>query len=395
MHRLFEISRTGLSSLALHPLRSAVTAACLLGLLVPYLAGLGISQGIGRDADESIRFGANLYVTGRRFGRHVPLPISAVETIQHLDGVVEAVPRIVGQVFLGKDHESAVLVGMPAAKIPATAKCVRGRLHHGSRANELVVGTELARRLHLDVGSRIPPFYHSSQGDRVSEVVGIFASDVAIWQSRLIFTSLETAAAIFDEPGLASDVLVYCRPGYEERVRAAVLRIDGWQGASGNVRPAVMGRADLEAALPQGILHREGIFNLFYAVGFGLAVCAVLVVSGAGLAERRREIGILKATGWQTDEILLRGLTESALLSAGAASLAFLLAYVWLKWLNGYWIAGVLLANVDAAPSFQVPFRLTPVPLLLAAALSFAVIMTGTLYSTWRAASAMPREAMR
>ena len=63
--------------------------------------------------------------------------------------------------------------------------------------------------------------------------------------------------------------------------------------------------------------------------------------------------------------------------------------------LNGYGIAGVFLAGAGAAPSFTVPYRLAPVPALLAFVVALTVVMTGTLYSSWRAATVPPREAMR
>jgi ABC-type antimicrobial peptide transport system permease subunit len=126
-----------------------------------------------------------------------------------------------------------------------------------------------------------------------------------------------------------------------------------------------------------------------------VAILLLLVTSGLGLAERRREIGILKATGWQTDEILLRGGVESLALALGAACFSLLLAWIWLRFGNGFAIAGIFLAGVGTVPDFPLPFRLTPVPALLAFVLSFAVILTGTLYSSWRAAIAPPREAIR
>jgi len=91
----------------------------------------------------------------------------------------------------------------------------------------------------------------------------------------------------------------------------------------------------------------------------------------------------------------LRSLVESLLLSLAGASISILLAFIWLKIFNGYWIASIFLTGVDAAPSFQVPSRMTPVPALLAFLLSFVLVMSGTLYSTWRAATAEPMEAMR
>src|SRR5262249_15863087 len=104
---------------------------------------------------------------------------------------------------------------------------------------------------------------------------------------------------------------------------------------------------------------------------------------------------VLKATGWQTDELLLRSLVESILISLTGASVAVILAVIWLKGFNGYWIAGVFLSGVDAAPAFRLSFRLTPLPALFAFLIAFGVVMMGALYSTWRAATVPPREAMR
>ena len=58
-------------------------------------------------------------------------------------------------------------------------------------------------------------------------------------------------------------------------------------------------------------------------------------------------------------------------------------------------VAGLFLAGSDVAPDFSVPFRLTPIPALLAFVLSLVVVLSGTLYSSWRAATTSPREAMR
>jgi ABC-type lipoprotein release transport system permease subunit len=286
---------------------------------------------------------------------------------------------------------------LPPEHFPPSVTCIEGELPHASSLNELVVGTELAGRLELHVGAVIPPFYHSDRGDRLSKVVGIFQSDVSIWQSNLILTLFETAAEIGNQRGLATELLVYCRPGYQSNVRAAILRglPRSGQEPEGKMALKVTAREDLEALLPKGLLHREGIFNLHFLVAFAVGILTILVTSGFGTSERRREIGILKATGWQTDEILLRSLVESVLLSLAAASLAIILAFCWLRLLNGYWVASVFLAGVDVRPGFQVPFRLTPVPSLFSFLISLVIVMSGTLYSTWRAAIVPPREAMR
>jgi len=396
MRKFLEISRSGLDALLLHPLRSTVTVLCLLAVLTPFVAGAGMSRGLTAQADIAVTSGADLYVSGLRFGRPAPVPLALVAQIERIEGVNRVVPRIVGRIALGKENEPAVLVGLPPEALPDTVHCIEGRMF-GERPNELVVGSELARRLRLKVDAAIPPFYRSSSGDRVSTVVGLFEANVSLWQSNLIFASFDTAAHVFDQSGEATDLLVYTRPGYEREAALAVtsLALAAGNRAEDHTPLRVTSRDELLAVLPRNLLHREGIVNLHFLLLFAAGIPLVLVTSGAGLTERRREVGILKALGWQTDEVLLRGLVESACLSLFAAAIAVLLAFVWLRLLNGYWIASVFLPGVDAAPSLRVPFRLTPGPALLGLLVSFVLVMTGTLYSSWRAAVAPPSDAMR
>ncbi len=396
MRRLLDISFTGLTAVLLHPLRSLASVAAVVAVLLPYLGGLAISQGVEAEAEASARFSADLYVTGIQFGRPVPLPLEAADAVRRLDGVTGVVPRIVGEVRLGKEREYAVLVGLPPDHFAGWGDCVEGGLPGpGPGPNELVLGSVLARRLGLKVGSPILPFYHSSRGDRVSRVVGVFKPDGPLWQSNLVLTTFDTAADVFDQHGLATDLLVSCRPGYQAAVSQAVERDLSFPAGGGAVRARVTGREDLLALLPQGLLHREGIFNLHFLLAFAVGVLVLLVTSGVGLAERRREIGVLKATGWQTDEVLLRALVESLALALAGACTALLAAWAWLRLFNGWGAAGLFLEGVDAAPGVPVPFRLAPVPFLLAFVIAFVVVLTGTLYSAWRAATAAPREAMR
>jgi ABC-type lipoprotein release transport system permease subunit len=395
MAALLEVARTGFTAVLLHPLRGLVTVLSLVAVLLPFLAGMGLSRGLELEAEPSVRAGADLYVTARQFGRNVPIPLSVVKDIEKIPGVREVVPRIVGGIVLGKDDENAVLVGMPQKRFPISARFVDGQLSEGSRLNELVVGTELARRLRLKVGSVLPPFYHNIEGERLSKVVGIFRPETGVWQANLIFTSFETAAHLFNQQGTATDLLVWCRAGYEGQVATAVTALRLSSAGGSRLRAHVTAREDVAALLRGGVTHRQGIFTLHFLLMFVVGILVILVTSGLGLAERRREIGILKATGWQTDEVLLRSAVENVLLALTAVSLSVVLAFVWLKGLNGYGIASVFLTGVDAAPGFRVPFRLTPVPVLLAFLIGLIVVLSGTLYSSWRAATVPPGEAMR
>jgi ABC-type lipoprotein release transport system permease subunit len=387
---LVEIARAGLACVFLQPVRSVVTVAGLVAVLLPYLACLGLARGIEDEAEASLRAGADLYLTARQFGRPVPIPLTVVPIIEAVPGVASVVPRIVGGIVLGKANESAVVVGLPRERFPAAVRCVEGVLSEGRAVNELVVGTELARRLSLKVGSMLPPFYRNADGERLSKVVGLFTSDVGIWQSHVIFTSLDTAAHLFDQRGTVTDLLVTCKPGYQDQVASAVAGL--------NLSPLqahVTVREEVASLVRAGVGHRAGIVQLHFLLALVVSILVILATSGFGLAERRREIGILKATGWQTDQILLRAAVENVVLALAGVALSVVLAFVWLRGCNGYGIAAIFLTGVDIAPSFRVPFRLTPTPVLLALLIGLTVVLSGTLYTSWRAATVPPSEALR
>jgi len=359
--RLLAIARTGLAAVLAHPLRSGASLVCLFAILTPYVAGIGVARGLRDQAEASIAGGADLYVSGLRFGRPAPVPLEAMETIRAIAGVRDVTPRIVGAITLGRDDVPAVVVGVPAGRVPAEARCVEGRLF-------------------------------TADGG-VSSVVGIFRADQPVWSGSLVFCSFDTAARIFACEDVATSLLVECAPGYRQAVKVAVLRLPSLDGDT--LVPAVTSRDDLGARLPRSLNHLEGILHLHFLLAFAVGIPLLMVTSGVGLSERRREAALLKATGWMTDELLLRGMVESLVLSLLGAALAVLAAWAWLAWGNGAGIAGVFLQGAGATPAFAVPFRLAPVPLLLAFVVSFAIVATGTLYSTWRAATAAPALVLR
>jgi len=397
VRRWLALGRSGAGAVLLHPLRSAVTVACVVAVLLPYVTGLAIAHGLLGQARDAIRLGPDLLVEGMRMGRPAPVPLEAVAALKAIPGVRDVVPRIVGEIRLGRDDVPAVLVGLPVDRWPAGTALVEGRFPAEGASHELVVGAALARRLALGVGARIPPFYRNDAGERISTVVGIFRSDLPLWSGSLVLTSFETAATVFAQRGLASGLLVTVDRAQRDDVRRAISGLGrlGTDDAHGPVLPRVVTREDAGALVPSQVLHREGVLTLHWLLAFAVGLPLVLVTTGAGLAERRRETALLKAVGWGTDDVLLRALFESVLLSVAASAVAVLLAATWLGPLRAVGIGAVFLPGVDAHPVVDVPYRLAPVPVLLASLVAFVLVTVGSLASTWRAAAAPPAEVLR
>jgi ABC-type lipoprotein release transport system permease subunit len=397
MSGVLAIARSGVSAALLHRMRSAATIACVGAVLVPFVCGMAVSQGLTDEAADAARFGADLVVTGVRYGRPAPVPLAAADALRAVPGVTAVRPRIVGALRIGAERHDAVVVGVDLDAAPNDVRCVAGRMFAPSARNELVFGSRLAARLHLAPGARVPPFYSDREGERVSEVVGVFRSDLPMWEANVILASLATAQRLFDERGTATQFLVSCAPAYVDEVRVAIGRVPSLAvaGSADPLRPRVVSRADAEADLARAAAFGQGVYALHFVLLFAAAIPLLVVASGAGLRERRREVGVLKMLGWGTDDVLLRAAAESLLLAAVAAAASVLLAALWLGPLHAWGIAAVLLPGADADPSFHVAWRMTPGPVTIASVLALVLVLVGTLPSNWRAASAEPMEAMR
>lgn len=394
MRTLLEVALSGITAVMAHPQRSLATIVALVAVLTPFLCGLGITRGLRQSTRDSVVHGADLYVHGEILGRTSAIPRSWASDLKKIPGVERVIPRIVGRLEVGADRFGAVVIGLPPDHAPVDWDLVEGRLCSDGSKHEVVLGSELAQRLGARVGSVLPPLARSRQGDRTCEVVGIFRTDASPWQAWAIGTTLNTAGRLFDQPDLATDLLVYCQPGYEEPAREAIL---AWsrQASPESPRLHVISRSEMLAVLPQGVQRREGVFAALFVLGFAIAILIVTVTSGFGLAERRREAGLLRAIGWHIDQLLLRSAAECLMLCLVATSASILLAWAWMRLLNGWWIAGVFLNGVDQMPEFDIPFRMSMTNHLLTLMISLAVTFSGSLLSVWRAAVAPPASAMR
>jgi ABC-type antimicrobial peptide transport system permease subunit len=203
----------------------------------------------------------------------------------------------------------------------------------------------------------------------------------------VIVCDLAEAAKLFGEDGSVSDVCVYTRPGYEQSVAEAIQRIDP--------RYRVQTREFVRHYVLRGMTIREGAFTVLGALALALAIPVFALFTYLGYSPRRREIGLLKAEGWRTSDVLEMVALENVLVSVIAAGGSVLLAALWVVALRAPLIAPFFLPDLPAFPAMEIPARFLPLPVLLAVVFSLVVTMTGSLYSTWRTAATRPAEALR
>ncbi len=354
---------------------------CLIGVLLPFVSAIAVSEGVRSQSMVSIEGGADLYVSRSQYGRNGPVALEQLSRFEEIPGVTKVMPRIVGRTYIGE--ELVVVVGIDSTDFFPPAESQK------DQAVQAVLGRSLADRLELRVGSELrfslfPPLPF--------EVTKIIDPDSSLWSGAMIIIPFHAAEQIFKLPGYASEILIYCRPGTEDQI-AELLNSRGkpWE----MVPPLrIQTKKIVRQFVNRGFDLQAGVFFMFYVTAFALSIPALLILSGFGRGARKREIGILKATGWQTLEVMELTCFENLILALGGSLSALLLAMVWLRLGNGIGIAPLFISGSSWIPDFPVPALFTPMPALFSFLFGLVLTMLGTIISTWKTAVTPPMTTM-
>jgi len=377
-------------NIARHSLKSIVVVLCLSAILVPFISALSISEGIKKQSMMSIEQGADIYLTMDMYGRNGMVPGAMGGEIEKMDGVLKAVPRVIGRIYV--EGRLAVLLGLPEERLASTVRIINGT---PPGRDGIIIGKGLADSLGLKEGSSLSigvriftvldhvPYIQK----KVYRVSGIFDAESSIWTSNLIMLDIDEAIAMFEMEGFVTDIAVYVAPGHTRQVAESLQKMNSFF--------RVQDRGTAKTYMERGFNTKSGIFASLYTVAFAVGIPLIIMLTGFGLSERKKEVGILKATGWHTHEVLEMVFYENLVLSLIAASASYILSFLWVRLFNGAFISRIFITGIDGMSSFPVPAEFSGMQLFLSLFLSLVLTMSGSIYAAWRTAVIPPAEAVR
>lgn len=307
-------------------------------------------------------------------GRHDLAPASWVDAVSGIRGVAGGRGRLWGYYYFAPLHANFTVI------VPERFWGAPG---------EAVIGPGVARTLRITAGDSIPMRAASDDmlaGLRVLEVVPVAAEMVA---SDLVMVGEADFRRLFGTPAGSYTDIVARVANPREVVTVA-----------GKVRSLFPDARTITRA--EMVRTYEAIFD--WRSGLMVAVLSAAILAfgivawdrASGLsAEERREIGILKAVGWETSDVLLMKLFEGASVSLAAFGVGMLAAYAHVFMGGAALLRPVLEGWSGLYPDLQVvPF----VSGLQVATLFFLTVvpyLVATTVPSWRAATVDPDEVMR
>jgi ABC-type lipoprotein release transport system permease subunit len=375
-----------LADLLRRRVRSMVVTLCLSAILFPLVTALAISEGLRFQAEIAVREGADFFVSTDQYGGSGAISMAFLEEISTLHGVSRATARVVGRTYFA--NRLVAVVGIDRESLFALKPLVQGTLPDAR--GEVLVGPSIAEEFAVEPGIR---FTLALNNRKVFKSVGTL-SPTCLWGSDVLIMHLKDANEFFRIKGDASQLLLYTSPQNAPVVKKSLSDLTNLKGTPLSAIQ-IQDRAHIEDRLGCGYGYMGGIFIVLFVIGAALAVSAFLVTSGFGLKELDREIGVLKAVGWRTWEVLEKVVIENLLISLTAVSLSILLSIFWIKGLNGILIAQFYVAEVGLIPNVDIPSRYLPSHAVFYLLFALIVTLIGSLFSTWRKARITPTELMR
>lgn len=351
-----------------------------LGLLLVYtllvfvLASVALyTHALRQEAALVLKHSPEVILQRMVAGRHDLIPPGYIEKI----GRIRGVQRIEGRLW-GYYYDPVVKANY-TFMAPAAEQV---------RPGTLVVGPAVARSRGLAPGNTIS--FRAYSGKLFAfTVAGVLPHASELVSADLVLMSEADFRAFFDYPaGHHTDIALSVANPLEVRTVAAKLA-----AALPDSRPIL--REEVLRTYASVFDWREGLMlALLSAAILAFAILAWEKASGLS-AEEKREIGILKAIGWETGDVIRMKLWEGGLLSLTAFLLGFVAAYVQVFRLGAPLFEPVLKGWAVLYPRFE----LVPVidGLQVATLFFFTVFpyMAAVLVPIWRAAITDPDAAMR
>ncbi len=334
------------------------------------------SHSIRREAALMLDNAPQITVQTISMGRHGFIGAKPLEFLGKIRGVRRAEGRLWGYFFDQASRANYTLM------VPA--KDAGPQLKPG----EAMIGQGVARARNLAKGR--PLFLLSPSGRMFKfKVTKIFAAESELVSTDLVLISAADFRSFYRiKPGLFTDIALRVRNARE---------IDKIVEKASKKLPDArfITKRDILRTYEAIFSWREGL--LLALLGASIVAFAIFAFDKAsGLsADERREIGILKAVGWETGDVLAMKFWEGAIISLGAFFTGIALAYGHVFFFD----AGLLEPVLKGWAVIYPRFTLTPtIDGLQIATLAFFTIIpytAATIIPIWRAAIADPDMVMR
>lgn len=347
---------------------------CVYTVVVFLLASvMFFTNALKREAEIILKEAPEIIVQRTLAGRYATIPSGYAEKIRGIRGVARVGTRLWGYYYDPEVRANYTIMA------PAAFPYENGNL---------IIGSAISETRRAFVGDTLNLTGHHGEA-RYLTVAGVLSDESQLVSADLI----QMSEADYRElsgipPDHATDLLVAVRnrkeiPTVAEKIRKLLP----------DTRPIV--RDELVRTYDAVFNWRSGIMLVILCTGvLSFVIFAWDRASGLS-AEEKREIGILKAVGWETSDVLIMKFWEGTAVSLTSFLVGVLLAYCHVFFTSSALFLPVLKGWSVLYPEFRLIPYINVSHLITLFFLSVVPYTITTIIPAWRAATIDPDAVMR
>jgi ABC-type lipoprotein release transport system permease subunit len=331
------------------------------------------TEALKREARAVLHGAPGIVVQRLMAGRHDLIPESHLEVLKRITGVGQVQGRLWGYYYepsTGANY-SVVASGEPPLE-PGT----------------IAIGQGVSRTLNAAAGDLLP--FKGADGAYVSfEVVRVFSAASELVSADLIEMPAADLRRFFGIPdGYYTDLTMRVRNEKELVVVADKIR-----RLLPDTRPIL--RDEILRTYDSLFDWRSGLLLVIFAGAVAAFVIFAWDKATSLSMEERREMGVLKAVGWETSEVIAMKSWEGAVISLAAFFGGTLLAYAHVFFSSALLFEPLLKGWAVLYPRFQLVPHIDPYQVLALFFLTVVPYTAATVVPSWSAATVDPDSIMR
>ena len=415
----------------LRPKRSFVSIITLISILGVMLGVavliivISVMSGFDRELREKVfGFTAHLRVVQCEpdpFGQDLLMTNYAevARLVAENPHVLGVAPNVYGQVLLEtQPHNGQAKLRAPVVRgIDPVAEAgvsrlasniISGELDLGRRS--LVIGADMAHDLNLSVGDKVAVLSErhlrkmreqEKKGKETAippdeyEVRGIFDAGHYDFNSMFVFMSLERAQTLFglEDTDEIHNLTVALRDPFRAVEAAQALQLA--LGKSYRVTTWLQESSIMQAVAVEKNMMFYILFFIVLVAAFGIT-CTLITF----IMMKTREIGLMKAIGASSGQIMRVFLAQSIIVSTLGILAGFSLGLLAVSYRNEFLLfmrrtTGAQLFPADIYGFSQLPALIVPMDLLIIGGGSLLICLLAAAFPAWHASKLNPVEALR
>lgn len=350
-----------------------------------------VSNGLKNEALKTVDSLPEITVQQLNNGRISDIDQNIVDELLQIDGVSYAHNRIWGYYYFANQDVYFTLIGIDQfeEQYKNIFQMITNKYNFDDMKSGMVVGSGLFSLLKGNYYDNSFKFIKQNGETKEVKIVGIFDRD----------TSFETNDVMLMPKTLACDIL-----GIKNNMATDIVikvdnndEIDSVATKIKTIYPncKVTTRDDLKRSYENMFNYKGGLFLSIFLVALITFFMLIYDKSATLLGDERREIGVLKAIGWSTNDILKWKFYESSIIIVFSFFCGVALSFFYVYILKAPYLKDLFLGFSDLKPDFNIAFNFNFEFLSIIFFICVPIYIAATIFPSWRTSSLEADEILR